>query len=469
MKPKRHDSQASPHNGSAAAPQARGEPDDLNAMWNAVASLLDNQTVSAQGAPAPVESWPAAPEPAASLHVQPAAAQQAPAQPPAAPEPEEIRWEMPSETEARAPFGSALMSSEPSASPDPASGDPFATAPYAYGSGQTAAEPPVTPGPTTTRDGQHTLPDAPGVGPQLLPAAEPTRPASAQPAAPQPPAAGAAPGPAWAPPAAFVPREPGSPFDMPVGLEFNSVNLVAREDGVAIEMGHGVWNDLLNLLSYRLEQSAGYFRNGHILVDVGSRSLTEPELGALRQVMLTYGMNPNVLRTSAERTFYSAIAVGLSAMQVAADGTPVTEAHRAVAEGSAQGYYIYRGNLRSGQVLYRPEHVVVVGDVNPGAEVVSDGDIMVWGRLRGIAHAGARGNTASIIAALDLDPVQLRIDTVIAAAQGGVSERGPRWGQARSQARRPEIARLSDGRLRIEAWDEVKQAGMPLFKRRRAN
>ena len=58
--------------------------------------------------------------------------------------------------------------------------------------------------------------------------------------------------------------------------------------------------------------------------------------------------------------------------------------------------------------------VLIYGDVNPGARVSAGGDVMVWGRLRGIAHAGCHGSTKAKIVALHLRPVQLRISDAVA-------------------------------------------------------
>jgi septum site-determining protein MinC len=80
---------------------------------------------------------------------------------------------------------------------------------------------------------------------------------------------------------------------------------------------------------------------------------------------------------------------------------------------------------------------VIIGDVNPGAEVVATGDIVVFGRLRGVAHAGAEGDTSAEIIALDLRPIQLRISGYIGRSPdldlktGGV----------------PESARVEDGNI----------------------
>lgn len=75
--------------------------------------------------------------------------------------------------------------------------------------------------------------------------------------------------------------------------------------------------------------------------------------------------------------------------------------------------YVQR-TLRSGQSLKSDGNVVIIGDVNPGAEIIAKGDITVWGVLGGIAHAGADGSSYSRIRALKLYAIQLRIGDVVA-------------------------------------------------------
>ncbi len=73
----------------------------------------------------------------------------------------------------------------------------------------------------------------------------------------------------------------------------------------------------------------------------------------------------------------------------------------------------HRGSLRSGQKMEVEGSLVVLGDVNSGAEVIASDNIVVLGSLRGLAHAGAKGNTQAIIAAGMLDTVQLRIANIV--------------------------------------------------------
>lgn len=75
--------------------------------------------------------------------------------------------------------------------------------------------------------------------------------------------------------------------------------------------------------------------------------------------------------------------------------------------------YIHR-TLRSGQSISSEGNIVIIGDVNPGAEVIAKGDITVWGILAGIAQAGSDGNVYSKIRALKLNAIQIRIGNIFA-------------------------------------------------------
>lgn len=73
----------------------------------------------------------------------------------------------------------------------------------------------------------------------------------------------------------------------------------------------------------------------------------------------------------------------------------------------------YKSSLRSGQSIEFEGSVVVLGDVNDGAEVIAEDNIVVLGSLRGMAHAGAKGNQQAIIAARIIDSPQIRIGSII--------------------------------------------------------
>ena len=111
------------------------------------------------------------------------------------------------------------------------------------------------------------------------------------------------------------------------------------------------------------------------------------------------------------------------ASAVASASVTIPAPPRAVPVGVATLYH--RGTLRGGQALHNLGNLVVVGDVNPGAELVASGDIVVFGALRGVAHAGAQGDRTARVIALELAPTQLRIATAIATSDSGGKPRGP--------------------------------------------
>ena len=117
--------------------------------------------------------------------------------------------------------------------------------------------------------------------------------------------------------------------------------------------------------------------------------------------------------------------------------------------------------------------MLVIGDVNPGAEVSSDGDVMVWGRLRGVVHAGAKGNVRAIVAALDLEPTQLRIADVMTIGPDPRPGQPGKWFWKRSATKRPRLpaspTRLSQSKSGMRPARRHRQsAARGLRSRRRA-
>lgn len=99
--------------------------------------------------------------------------------------------------------------------------------------------------------------------------------------------------------------------------------------------------------------------------------------------------------------------------------------------------------LRSGQKVRSAGNVLVLGDVNPGAEIIAAGCVVVMGTLRGVVHAGAEGDETATVTALSLLPTQIRIASCITR---------PPDGQPTPDVYRPEVARLKNGEVVIEKY-----------------
>lgn len=73
----------------------------------------------------------------------------------------------------------------------------------------------------------------------------------------------------------------------------------------------------------------------------------------------------------------------------------------------------HRGSLRSGQKLEYDGSLVILGDVNAGAEVLAGENVVIVGNLRGMAHAGAKGNKEAFVSAVSIEATQIRIADII--------------------------------------------------------
>lgn len=103
----------------------------------------------------------------------------------------------------------------------------------------------------------------------------------------------------------------------------------------------------------------------------------------------------------------------------------------------------YRGTVRSGQLIDYDGNVVVMGDVNPGGEIVATGNVVVIGSLRGMVHAGSDGNKDAMVVALSINPVQLRIADVITRPPDDKTD---------FDIQVPEIAYIKDDMMYIESF-----------------
>ena len=218
------------------------------------------------------------------------------------------------------------------------------------------------------------------------------------------------------------------------------IKIKGIRDGLLITVSDGDWPDIQTTLLEQLQQRASFIQGARVTLDVGNHTLHAAEMGKLRDTLSEIGVNLQSILSNSPITETTSQSLGL--------GTRLSKPHperiarpldTSVREGEA-GILVHR-TLRSGFKLEYPGHITIVGDVNPGAEVVASGSIIVWGRLRGVVHAGAEGDEEAFVCALSLAPTQLRIAGQISIPPQNT---GPP---------QPEIAFLRDGQVNAEVWD----------------
>jgi len=209
------------------------------------------------------------------------------------------------------------------------------------------------------------------------------------------------------------------------------------QDGLLITLPGDRWADVEAALIEKLGQDDSFFKGARVALQLGSRTLQAADLGRLRDLVGDRDVMLWAVLSESATTREAAKSLGLATSLTKPTLPSTLDTDVTGEEGQAM---LVRQTLRSGRSIEYAGHVVVLGDVNPGAEVVAQGNVIVWGRLNGVVHAGAGGDTSAVVCALDLAPTQLRIDNLIT--------RSPRSGRVPE----PELACIREGQIVAERW-----------------
>ncbi|HHW48986.1 MAG TPA: septum site-determining protein MinC [Clostridiaceae bacterium] len=224
--------------------------------------------------------------------------------------------------------------------------------------------------------------------------------------------------------------------DVTFKATINGLILILKEDDD--------FQDIYDQIDKKMASAGKFFKDASIIVKYRGKKLSAHEEDKIRELMAS--------KTGAEIKSFK---------------YDIQEIHKTHSDNNAQtskkfslkkfSYFngikegqtkFYRGTVRSGQLISYDGNLVVLGDVNPGGEIEATGNVIVMGSLRGVVHAGADGNREAIVAALNLEPTQLRIADIIT--------RSPDEKENKSTYI-PEIAYVKDDTVYIERF-------LPLLK-----
>ena len=218
------------------------------------------------------------------------------------------------------------------------------------------------------------------------------------------------------------------------------IQIKGLRDGLLVSMGNAAWDELRVALMEQIEARQSFFQGARVALDVGNQIFHVNELSELRDTLSERGINLWAVVSESPTTEKTAQLLGLATRISKPRPQEMVRLPGRVRESGEKTALWVGRTLRSGTRIEFPGQVVVLGDVNPGAEVIADGSILVWGRVRGVVHAGANGDQAAVVCALDLSAAQIRI----AGAAAVPPERG---GEIR-----PQKIFLKDGVLQVEPW-----------------
>lgn len=221
----------------------------------------------------------------------------------------------------------------------------------------------------------------------------------------------------------------------------SKVQIKGIREGLLVTLGEGDWPEINHALMEEIENQADFLAGAKLILDVENHILNAATLGKLRDTLSGKGLSLWAVLSNSPTTEQTAQTLGLATR--IHQPHPDEEKRPTDTPISGDEALLIRRTLRSGHRVEHHGHMTVIGDVNPGAEIIARGDIVVWGCLRGMAHAGAEGDEDAVVCALDLSPTQLRIAGQIAVPP---DERGERL---------PEIALIKDGMVVAESWKPI--------------
>lgn len=205
------------------------------------------------------------------------------------------------------------------------------------------------------------------------------------------------------------------------------------------------WQSVTDELAKRIDGKRAFYSGATIIVELGARPVPKYELSSLKALLERRGLSLSLVRSDSDTTRQSARSLDLKTSENGLPANPArgqAETRPVNPEETGTRGVIFRRTLRSGRTIHSEGHVVVFGDVNPGAKVIAAGDVVVWGKLRGTVHAGALGDESAVVCALDMNPNQLRIASYIVTSPSG-----------KRRKILPEVASIRGNQIVVEARD----------------
>ena len=200
------------------------------------------------------------------------------------------------------------------------------------------------------------------------------------------------------------------------------------------------FDTLRSLVAEKFAESKKFFKGAELAIAFEGRELSQDE-----QILLVQDMIANA---GIKVPCIVDVDVAKEAvMKQAVEHTRASAEMEDVSDGK-----FYKGTLRSGQVLESETSIIILGDVNPGATVVSKGNVVVLGTLKGSIYVGAGGNENTFVAALSMDPMQIRIADYIARNSDGPEKKDKKkiLKKKDKQDEQPMIAYVDAGNIYIE-------------------
>lgn len=229
----------------------------------------------------------------------------------------------------------------------------------------------------------------------------------------------------------------------------NIVKITGSKSGIILKLdAEAEWEQIKKEVAEKFQSTADFWGDAQKAIAFRGRELDDAQQDEIRkiiqencrlQIVCVLDEDPG-----REAAFAQAVRSGGDASKAE---TAEQTAANLMQTDNGTGFF-FKGNLRSGQVLDVETSIIILGDVNNGAKVISKGNVIILGALKGNVFAGSAGNVDAFVIALDMKPVQIRIaDTIARSPDEDKKGRGKKEKETR-------IAFWEDGNIYIEPLDK---------------
>lgn len=180
----------------------------------------------------------------------------------------------------------------------------------------------------------------------------------------------------------------------------NSVKIKSFQHGISLHLpAEDSMENILEMLSFKFKESASFFKDAKMVLSIEGRTLSDDEETAVVDAIESNSDIKILCLIGKDAETENHILKALEQYQ----NINSNDEEQNIAQ-------FYKGGLKNGQILETDSSIIILGDVNPGSNVISKKDIIVIGGLYGNAYAGTNGEEGHFVIALDFSPECLKID-----------------------------------------------------------
>ncbi|MBE6047931.1 MAG: septum site-determining protein MinC [Clostridium sp.] len=224
-------------------------------------------------------------------------------------------------------------------------------------------------------------------------------------------------------------------------MENNGVIIKGNKEGLNALVNidkFTTFNDMLLVLIEKLSRGKKFYKDSKLYITINTSLLNENEMEQLKSdVLEKIGVKEIIIEDPMNDNKKVDTSVK-NEIEVEEEPEKVAKMFNGVYEGRTK---FLRKTVRGGQCIHFPGNIVIIGDINSGAEVYAGGNIIVLGSIKGNVFAGSSGNKKAIIAAFSMEPEILKIGDIITISPDDYQK--PKY---------PEVARIKDGSIIVEPY-----------------